>query len=222
MTRNRFVFLLGALVALLVAIVVASFTARPAWERLGISFVFLALLVLAAFAISEARRTRYAMFAMTGVAALCRIAAEAYGTDAAAGAFYVAALAVLGTVSMQSVRYLLKSTEVSNDTLAAALCAYGFLVATWAAGFSLLELAQPGAFGYPVAQGITQGMQFGLGDSALALYFSFVTMTTLGYGDIVPATDAARLLAALEAFTGQAYIAILVAKLVGQYAVGRE
>ena len=66
---------------------------------------------------------------------------------------------------------------------------------------------------------MTRGMQFGLGESATALYFSFVTITTLGYGDIVPATDTARLLAAMEAFFGQAYIAILVAKLVGQYIV---
>lgn len=218
MARRRFVYLFAALVALLVAIVAASFTGRPSWERLGVSVIFLALLVVAGIAVSETRRARYALFALTGATALLRVIAEVDGGDAAAGAFYVAALAVLGVVSAKSIRFLLTSAEVDNDTLAAALCAYGFLVATWAALFSLLELVQPGAFAYPAVQGLSRGMQFGLGDSALALYFSFVTMTTLGYGDIVPATDAARLLAAMEAFTGQAYIAVLVAKLVGQYA----
>jgi voltage-gated potassium channel Kch len=49
------------------------------------------------------------------------------------------------------------------------------------------------------------------------LYFSFVTLTTLGYGDIVPATPLARMLTVLEAATGVLYIAITVARLVAAY-----
>ena len=48
-------------------------------------------------------------------------------------------------------------------------------------------------------------------------YFSFVTMTTLGYGDVAPVSDVARALAALEALIGQLYLAVLVAALVGAY-----
>jgi hypothetical protein len=51
-------------------------------------------------------------------------------------------------------------------------------------------------------------------------YFSFVTLTTLGYGDITPMTRAAKNLAALEAIFGQLYLAILIARLVGQQALG--
>ena len=47
------------------------------------------------------------------------------------------------------------------------------------------------------------------------IYYSFVTLSTLGYGDIVPKVSAARMLAAVEAITGQLYLAVLVARLVG-------
>ena len=62
-------------------------------------------------------------------------------------------------------------------------------------------------------------MQFGSADSALPLYYSFVTITTLGYGDIVPSTDAARMLAASQAFLGQFYVAVLIARLVAIHTV---
>jgi hypothetical protein len=58
-------------------------------------------------------------------------------------------------------------------------------------------------------------MQIGKGEPTAVLYFSFATLTTLGYGDIVPVSAIARTLATLEAITGQLYLAVLVARLVG-------
>ncbi len=49
----------------------------------------------------------------------------------------------------------------------------------------------------------------------IPIYYSFVTMTTLGYGDIVPVNPAARMLSVLQALTGQLYLVVLVARLVG-------
>jgi hypothetical protein len=50
---------------------------------------------------------------------------------------------------------------------------------------------------------------------SLLTYFSFMTLTTVGYGDVIPATQPARVLAALEAVTGQFYIAVVMAELIG-------
>jgi voltage-gated potassium channel Kch len=50
-------------------------------------------------------------------------------------------------------------------------------------------------------------------------YFSFTTLTTVGYGDIIPHSAAARTLASLEAVTGQIYLTVLVARLVGLHIV---
>ena len=50
---------------------------------------------------------------------------------------------------------------------------------------------------------------------SLALYYSLVTISTLGYGDVVPTSGVSRMLAAAQAVTGQTYLAVLVARLVG-------
>ena len=78
--------------------------------------------------------------------------------------------------------------------------------------FSVVALVEPVAFYY--AGGETGDPVENL------LYYSFVTLTTLGYGDITPIHPVARTLAYLEAVIGQLYIAVLIASLVGRYLVG--
>jgi hypothetical protein len=77
--------------------------------------------------------------------------------------------------------------------------------------FNLLETVHPHSFmetGLPASHEVTRHS---------LLYLSLITLTTLGYGDIVPVTPPARLVAALEATTGVLYIAITVARLVSAY-----
>ena len=98
--------------------------------------------------------------------------------------------------------------------------------------YSLLATCQRGAFHYSLAS-ISRNaedsnaedsnfegsnpMRLGSEPAGLEFYYSFVTMTTLGYGDIVPVSSAARGLATLQAVVGQLYLAVLVARLVGLY-----
>ena len=77
----------------------------------------------------------------------------------------------------------------------------------WAFIYALIEVLNPGSFS--VASITTAG------SSSAYTYFSFVTLTTLGYGDISPVAQVARSFAILEAITGQMYLAVLVARLVG-------
>jgi hypothetical protein len=72
--------------------------------------------------------------------------------------------------------------------------------------FYFLELTHEGSFS--ISKGI-------LNDLGPFLYFSFVTLASLGYGDIVPLTGPARSAAILEAVMGQLYLAITIARLVG-------
>ncbi len=58
-------------------------------------------------------------------------------------------------------------------------------------------------------------------DGFLAYYFSFVTLTTVGYGDITPVSSGARALAAMEAMTGTLYVAVLISRLVALYSSQR-
>ena len=78
-----------------------------------------------------------------------------------------------------------------------------------------LEIFQPGSFKISMLGAEEDPLRFGRTGSAYALYYSFVTMSTLGYGDIIPATMPARAAASLEAVLGQMYLAVLVARLVG-------
>lgn len=109
-----------------------------------------------------------------------------------------------------------RQTRVSRDTISGGVCIYLLMGITWALLMSALQLIVPGSFaggGTPLAPPTLGGHSW-FGEF---LYFSFVTLTTLGYGDIGPTTPAARMLAAAEAVVGQLYIAIFIARLVGLY-----
>ncbi len=102
--------------------------------------------------------------------------------------------------------YLFTEDEITIDVIMGAICVYFLIGLAWAFIFFTLELFQPGSFQMPQGQGI---------DLSHFSYYSYVTLTTLGYGDITPISTQARSLALLEAIMGQLYIAILVARLVG-------
>ena len=88
----------------------------------------------------------------------------------------------------------------------------------WGNLYLLLELIRPGSFQIPAAWRIGA-----IWDPAAALvYFSFITLTTVGYGDIVPMWPGAGGLAAAEAIVGQLYLAITIARLVGLHASRRS
>ncbi|MEM9410420.1 MAG: ion channel, partial [Planctomycetota bacterium] len=103
---------------------------------------------------------------------------------------------------------LFTERDVTGDTLFAAGCAYillGFLFATLFWG---IYQHNPDAMLLPDSHG----------EPLFALtYFSFVTLTTLGYGDIVPATNSTQMLAAYEAIFGQIFVTVVVAELVGTH-----
>ena len=107
------------------------------------------------------------------------------------------------------VKHILKQEEVTKETIFAALVIYMLAAFMWARIYSLLEMLQSSSFSMPA------GHLFG--DRLVFLYYSFVTITTLGYGDITPLTDKASALTIVEAISGQIYLVVLVAWLVGMH-----
>jgi hypothetical protein len=105
--------------------------------------------------------------------------------------------------------HVVAEPQVRADTLLGAVCGYLMLGYTWAVAYATLIASSPDAFHSSARDGAA--LQ---GD---ALYFSFVTLTTLGYGDIVPLTAQARSLVILESVTGVLYLAVLVSRLVAMY-----
>ena len=103
-------------------------------------------------------------------------------------------------------RYIMTEREVTNDTIFGAVCAYIMIGLVFAIAYGLLETLEPGSFRGITATDPQSSWEF--------IYFSLVTMTTLGYGDITPVHEAARSMATVQAITGQFYVAVLVARIV--------
>ncbi|MFV3308416.1 ion channel [Pseudomonas sp. NY15181] len=125
-----------------------------------------------------------------------------------AGIAYAASL----TISITSVlRYVLKRGQITADKLHGALAGYIMLAFAWSLIYALTEVTAAGSFG-PTRLDFTQtGTFFKL------IYFSLTTLTTTGYGDIVPLTNHARSLVMIEEFTGVFYVGVLIARLAGLY-----
>jgi len=99
------------------------------------------------------------------------------------------------------------SSNVTNDTIRGAFCAYLLMGLAWASAYQLVALLQPGAIDIGPGGEITQAQNF--------TYYSFVVLTTLGFGDITPVSGLARSLTWIEAVVGQLFIATIIARLVG-------
>ena len=115
---------------------------------------------------------------------------------------------------------VLRPARVTGDVVNGAVCVYMLVGLAWAFLFSLLEVLQPGSFSLPELSAAPLGSAtMDVRRLSIFMYYSLVTLSTLGYGDITPVTPLARNLAALEAVMGQLYIAILIARLVGLHIV---
>ena len=104
-------------------------------------------------------------------------------------------------------QYVYRASDITRHVIFGAISAYLVLGIFWSLLFTLLETFEPGSFQGTGVSGATENHSF--------LYFSFVTLTTLGYGDILPATAKAQSLAITEAIIGQVYMTVLIAWLVG-------
>jgi Ion channel len=108
--------------------------------------------------------------------------------------------------------FILRAPLVNSEVLCAGLSAYLLLGLLWSFAYALVAKLDPHAFITTISS---------LADKPVigfkALYFSLITLSTVGYGDIVPVSNVARMLAAMEAITGTLFIAVLIARLVALY-----
>jgi hypothetical protein len=112
-------------------------------------------------------------------------------------------------------RQIAVGNDISPNRIVGAVCVYLLLGVIWSIAYNVLEYMQPGSFkGLTELVSPTSDLDW--------IYFSFVTITTLGYGDITPLTQTARSLAVAEAIVGQFYIAVLVAGLVSAYIASKR
>lgn len=127
-------------------------------------------------------------------------------------------LPVMALVAVGMLRYVYRSHRLTMDGIFATVVVYVLIALMFARAYLLLIGLDRGSFALPVpaADRAPHLLETDL------LYFSLVTLATVGYGDILPVSDTARMLAMIEAIVGQFYIAVVVAVFVGMYAAQRR
>jgi hypothetical protein len=108
---------------------------------------------------------------------------------------------------------LFRTRTLTLDSVFGAICGYMLLGMAWGVLYAMMDALWHGSFA--VASQLEQQAKSDDSRIQLFTYYSFITLATVGYGDVTPVTPAARTCAWLEAVTGQFYIAVLVAGLVG-------
>ena len=131
--------------------------------------------------------------------------------------FLVAGLALIAFVVANLLRFILRAPSVNTEVLCASISAYLMLGLLWTVAYWLVAKMNPNAFAFNPAGGTQQTMA-----GFDAFYFSFITLSTVGYGDITPVSKIARWLAAAEAMTGLLYVTVLIARLVSLYSTPKS
>lgn len=207
----------GLLLSFLILIIVYPLVQYLEGSRWILEVVIVAVLVSAINTMTDDRQgVRMALFLglPAVVGRLLAIAWDPPPTIVVALTF-VLTLCFLVVVIAVIQRQIMTSDRVSADTLRGAICVYVLLGLAWAIAYGFVNYLEPDAFS------ISEHLVDQNRALDLHIYFSFVTLTTLGYGDMSPISPAARTLAWLEAVVGQIYIALTIARLVSMYIAGR-
>lgn len=132
-----------------------------------------------------------------------------------AAASQVFTIAFLGLTCSIVLRHVLAQPHVTQDSLSGALSVYLLFGAVWASVYFLVYLLDPTSFASTIDSLAAPRQPADLSNSeATFIYYSFVTLSTLGFGDIYPTSQLTRTLSWMEAVLGQMYLAVLVARLV--------
>lgn len=207
MTRGNFFYLLFSLLLLLLLI---PFFEGSVVGNTVVDLAFSAVLLSAIYAVSERKQQFMIAIVLAIPMIVTRWANHFLKNDfliLAAEGFTILFL-VFTVVLILS--YVLRDEEVTANKIYGALSVYLLIGLIWALLFVMIEGMWPGSFlmgqapGTPLLEKLRQ-----------FTYYSFVTLTTLGYGDVTPLAAPARTLAYLEAVVGQIYLAVLIARLVG-------
>lgn len=172
-----------------------------------------AMFVVASWLLTESRIFRRAAL-LTGVAVFLAGAANALAASpVTAMAVFVTSIAYHLVIIMVLGVYTFAARQVLTETILAATSLYLILGSAFAAVFALIEWLQPGSF-VNANGSVTQWQDF--------LYFSYVTLTSLGYGDILPVRYYAQAFSAFEAIVGVLYTVLLLSRLVGMHTAPKE
>jgi hypothetical protein len=211
--RFSTVQLLAALVILLIS---APFVEELEGGHFILSLLFSLVLIAAVFAVANRKRSLVIALVLAIPAIIARWVNQLRPDLVHPAVFLVCALVLLAFVIGHLLYFILSAPVVNVEVLCASIAAYLMLGLTWTVAYWLVDQLTPGgAFSFNTTRGAHSMNGF------TGFYFSFITLSTVGYGDITPVSQAARWLAAMEAMTGLLYVAVLIARLVSLYSTAK-
>ena len=172
-----------------------------------------AVLLTSVFAVSSDRRHTVTAAALAVPMLLLDWMAYIYPSKALSLGANLVTLLFMGCVIVLILKFIFTTREVNRHVIFGAISVYLLIGFSWSILYSILENLSPGSFSQSPVSAASQPADV----PASFAYFSFVTITTLGYGDITPLTRKAQSLAVGEAIIGQIYMTVLIAWLVGLY-----
>lgn len=175
----------------------------PGVGQVTLDIVFLAMLLTGVWALSQSRFTRIVAAVFALEALVFRYLERWDATPITLIGANTASMVALGAFTVLVLLRTLSPGPITSFRIQGAVAAYLLIGVTFGQAFELLEYASPGSFDFALETAPHQ-ISYGLN------YFSIITLTTVGYGDITPVSAEARSLAAFEGFIGQIYPAILL------------
>lgn len=213
-STGRFAVLLAALVLMFALLPLAVDRGGREIHTVLMSGILLAGVIAA----SGTRQVLVMSIGAGGLAVAANWAAELSGSRLLRIlALSISALFMLYIVG-QMFRQIRHRTRVDLDTVVGGICVYLLLVILFSQLHTLVDVLNPGAY-FSDGAPLVRWTEAANHDDVVAafVYFSLTTMTTLGYGDILPRLTSARMLAGAEAIVGQLYLAVFIGRLVGLY-----
>lgn len=205
-SQERFLILIGLLIGLLViAPIIDQFVAIRFFLNLFLTLITAAMLNF----LQASKKQFYFSLLLAFVVLLSAWIQHVYSNTTIEALGMITGVVFCWMLLKQLFDYILESIDVTREVIYAAILLYLMAALMWSFGYSFLFLVDHGSFHIPESYGMVNLLTF--------QYFSIVTITTLGYGDILPVSTVAKAFSSLEAFAGQIYLVIVVAWLVGMH-----
>lgn len=179
-------------------------------EILNVLFVF--VLLSGVFSATPSARLRWLMLLLAVPAALFRWFSNASNLTIWLALQHIFTALFFGTIVAALLMRVFERGPKTGHRVQGAVAVYLMLGMMWAALYHLVETLLPGAFQFPATPGGVPPST--AAQSSAFIYFSFVTLTTVGYGDVLAVDPFARSLAMIEALSGQLFPAVLIARIV--------
>ena len=181
------------------------------------SILLTLVLVSAVFSIATDSRTLIIAVALALPALAGRWIHQFRPHPLSAEIFLIAGSLLVLFVVINLLRSILTAPSVNTEVLCAGISAYLLFALLWTFAYWLVAERVPGAFSFNTTAGDSASIKGFDG-----LYFSLITLNTVGYGDITPVSKIARMLAVAESTTGVLYVAVLIARLVAMHSTSER